>query len=30
MVHRCKLCPDGSYVGGSRCKLQPDGTYTVN
>lgn len=23
-----KMCPDGSYVVGSRCKMQPDGTYT--
>lgn len=24
---RLRLCPDGSYVVGSRCKMMPDGTY---
>ena len=27
-MNESKLCPDGSYVSGTRCKLQPDGSYT--
>ena len=28
IVVSAKMCPDGSYVNGSKCKLCPDGSYS--